>query len=97
MIHITMTVHNKWKPRVCEICKVFSHSCKAIVKAPTLLVEDMIKIKKKKNEGRNALQDCSLPIIIVDRVKSPLIAAAATKSIIQTDISGGISRPVQTC
>jgi hypothetical protein len=48
MNHITVIVDNKWKPRVCEICKVFSHSCKAIVKAPTLSVEDMIKIKKKK-------------------------------------------------
>jgi hypothetical protein len=30
-----------------RICKVFGHSCKTSVKAPTLSEKDMLKIKKK--------------------------------------------------
>jgi len=51
---IIITIDYEWKPTTCEIYKVFSHSCKASVEAPTILVEDMFKIKN----GGDALYAC---------------------------------------
>jgi hypothetical protein len=46
---------------------------------------------------RDALQACSSPIIIVERVTTFLIVDAAVKLLSQTYISGGIDRSVETC
>ena len=70
---ITFTVDYEWKPWACEICKVFGHLCKALVEAPTLLEEDMLKIKNKKG----VLQACSSLIIIVEGVTSHSIVTVA--------------------
>jgi hypothetical protein len=47
---IIVTVDYEWKLGAYKICKVFGHSCKTSVKAPTLSEKDMLKIKKK-NRG----------------------------------------------
>jgi len=44
---IIATVDYEWKPGAYKICKIFGHSCKVLVKASTLLAENMLKIKKK--------------------------------------------------
>ena len=44
-------VDYKWKLGAYEIYKVFAHLYNASVKALTLLVKDMLKIKKIKIEG----------------------------------------------
>jgi len=75
---IIATVDYEWKPGAYEICKIFGHSCKVLVKASTLLAENMLKIKKK---WRDALQACSSPIIIVERITSTLIVTTVTKSV----------------
>lgn len=54
----------EWKPRTYDICRVFGHFCKALVKALNLSVEDMLKIQ---NRG-NALHTYSSPGIIVNEV-----------------------------
>jgi hypothetical protein len=43
-------VDYEWKPTAFEICKVIGRLCKALVEVPTVLVEDMLKIKKKKKK-----------------------------------------------
>jgi hypothetical protein len=55
----------------------------------------MLKIKKI-NKG-DALQACSSPIIIVERVTSSLIVDPTEKSVSNTYISGGTGRLVETC
>jgi hypothetical protein len=83
-------VDYEWKPTAFEICKVIGRLCKALVEVPTMLVEDMLKIKKKKIGG-DALHVCSSLIIMTEGATSSSIANVAAKSVTQTDRLGGTS------